>query len=349
MALDASISPHWDWPAFWAPVQAQLKACRYRGSTRKLYRNVLRGFRSHCRCRPAEVTRRHVREYLHELGRRGLSSSWIGTNVSVLRTVFDGMWGAELTGGCRCPRPSRKLPEVLSPTEVRAILAQAQTVRDQLLLGLIHGCGLKVGEACRLRWGDIDAEQEMVRIFDPASGRSRSVPLPRQVMPVLREGVQSCAADGFLFLGRKEGTCLSVRMAEYIVQRAVESIGAGLPVSSMSLRHAFAVHSLLAGMNVRQLQEILGHVHIESTMRYLRLIPALDAISPLDGLACPPAPVAPENPPALTGDLFAEDLDVGPLMAPDTWRDRARALYASLKVQLGGRFLANRAIRNRPG
>ena len=77
------ISPHWDWPAFWAPVQAQLKACRYRGSTRKLYRNVLRGFRSHCRCRPAEVTRRHVREHLHELGRRGLSSSWIGTNVSV--------------------------------------------------------------------------------------------------------------------------------------------------------------------------------------------------------------------------------------------------------------------------
>jgi hypothetical protein len=69
------------------------------------------------------------------------------------------------------------------------------------------------------------------------SERSNFVPLPSQLLPVLREGVEGCGHDGFV--GRRDGSCLSVRMAEYIVQGVAEAAAVGIPVGSMSLRHAF--------------------------------------------------------------------------------------------------------------
>ena len=343
-----TISPDWDWPEFWSKIQTRLKAYRYRGSTRKLYRNVLRGLRSHCQCPPAEVTHRHIRDYLHFLGRRGLSASWIGMNVSVFHAVFARIRGKDFTKGFRCPKKPLQIPEILSPSEVRKLLAQAHTVRDQLLLGLLYGCGLRVGEACRLRWQDIDPDEQTLRAPIQTTGTSRTIRLPRQLLPVLREGVKRCDPSGFVFAGRRDRTHLSVRMAEYIIHRAAQAACIGIPVTSFTPRHSFAVHSLQNGMNIRQLQETLGHVHIETTMRYFRFTLPGDAVSPLDRNA--PLPDSNASEPDTTEELFEEDPAVGPLVAQETWSDAARALYASLRIQLTSRnFLANRAIRYEPG
>ncbi len=144
-------------------------------------------------------------------------------------------------------------------------------------------------------------------------------------------------------------------MAEYIVQRAAskpsedghvaEASGVGIPVTTLTLRHCFAVHSLQAGMNIRQLQETLGHLHIDSTMRYARVLSADGMPSPLDDFDSPPQPH--QDP---CDELFDEPLEPGPLLSQDTWMGEAQALYASLKTQLHPRrFLANRAFRPKPG
>ena len=358
-----TIDPAWSWPDFWAHIQAQLKHEGYRAGTRRAYRNVLRGFRAHSQCRPAEVTRRHIRDYLHHLGNRRLSTYWIGTNIAVLRTVFDRFCGAELTAGIRGPRHPLRIPHVVSPEEMRAVLDAAESLRDRLLMGLMYGCGMKVGEACRLCWRDIDVDTSVIKVRDDVHHRDRSLRIPRALLPVLKEGVQSCPPGAFVFLGRRTGTHLSVRMAEYIVHRVARSSGIGVPVTSMTLRHCFAVHSLQAGAsghsgartgaNIRELQEALGHLHIDTTMKYLRMMPPADIVTPLDALdtgilgpgesevdlatAIPP-PVEP----------FADPLDPAPLLAGDTWTDRVRAFTLALRTRLGPRFLSLRSPPDPP-
>ena len=85
-------------------------------------------------------------------------------NISVLRTVFDKLGGQELMEGIRTPKRGWQLPVILSESEVAQVLGAAPTLRDQLLLGLMYGCLLKVGEACSLRWGDFDVAAGAVRV-----------------------------------------------------------------------------------------------------------------------------------------------------------------------------------------
>ena len=240
------IDPEWEWPEFWVRIQDQLKRTGHRPSTRRVYRNALRAFRMHSKCRPAQLCHRHIRDYLRDLGRRRLSASWIGMNISVLRSVFDRICGGDLTEGIRGPRYPFRLPEILKPDEIQAILDGAESLRDRLLLGLMYGCGLKVGEVCRVRWRDIDVETASLSVTIEASGRTRSLRLPQGLLPLLKEGVKSCPSDAFIFLGRREGKHLSTRMAEFIVHRAAETAQIGLPVTSMSLRPALTHNTFLA-------------------------------------------------------------------------------------------------------
>jgi hypothetical protein len=100
-------------------------------------------------------------------------------------------------------------------------------------------------------------------------------------------------------------------------------------------------------MNIRRLQETLGHAHIETTMRYFRLTLPRDLVSPLDRMGSTFHPDALE--PDTVGELFEQDLALEPLVAQDTWSDASRALYGALKTQLGrSNFLANRANHLEP-
>ena len=206
-----------------------------------------------------------------------------------------------------------------------------------------------MGEACRVRWRDIDLETGSLAVTIEASGRTRSLQLPQGLLPLLREGVKSCPSGAFVFLGRREGEHLSTRMAEYIVHRAAETAQIGLPVTSMSLRHTFAAHALEAGANIRQVQEALGHQRLETTMKYLRLTLPKDAVSPLDLLYGDNSPPQPPPIPGSPIEPFPEPLDPAPLLAGDTWADRVRAFTLALKTRLGARFLAPRSPPREPG
>ncbi len=81
-------------------------------------------------------------------------------NIPVLRSVFDKLGGLSIACHFVTPKRPLPLPEILSSNEVRRVLAAAPSTRNQLLLGLLYGCGLKVSEACRLKWADVDAGQD---------------------------------------------------------------------------------------------------------------------------------------------------------------------------------------------
>jgi len=125
------------------------------------------------------------------------------------------------------------------------------------------------------------------------------------------------------------------------VRRCAETAGILKPVTAMTLRHSYAVQSLEAGSNIREVQECLGHRHVQSTMHYLGF--RVPAVSPLDAGPRPPLPVL-HPAAALAG--AADSLDAGLLVSI---AQTAREFLSTLRMQLGPRLFAPRGPNRSTG
>jgi integrase/recombinase XerD len=173
-----------------------------------------------------------------------------------------------------------KLPPVLSADEVQRLLACIEAVKVRVLLSLCYGCGLRGGEVVRLRAGDIDSAQAIIRIFQAKGRKDRNVMLPPHVLQLLRQywlersnrhdaGVSP--PDRWLFPGRQKGLHLTVRQLSRLFHEAIAAAGIKKRVSLHTLRHSFATHLLEAGTDIRLIQAVLGHDKLDSTARYTRV------------------------------------------------------------------------------
>ena len=329
----------------WNRVDRRLASAGYTRATRSEHRTILRGFKRFVAGTRGGINRQTVRDYVCSLSSAGASWSWVGMNMSGLRNMFDKVGGLSVTAGLRTPRRPHALPEILAPNEVERILNAASTPRDRLLLGLLHGCGLKVGEVCALRWRHVQTESACLTIEFAAQTRHRHLVLPPELIPLLAAGVRSCSPDDYVFQGRKTGTPLSTRAAESVVRSAHHASGVRKPVTAMTLRHSYAVHCLEQGWSIRALQEALGHRSIETTLLYQRCILPDDAVSPITRVYAAmhktPAPSQPSTPPppSVLDAAHAALTLVSTAQAPST------TFYQLLRTRLRDRFLAlTRAI-----
>jgi integrase/recombinase XerD len=209
-------------------------------------------------------------------------------------------------------KEAQKLPPVLSPEEVKRVLTLATSLKARAMLSLAYGCGLRAGEVVRLRAGDIDSEQMIIRIVQSKGRKDRHVMLPAEVLDLLRQrwkvrpsGHNAGVApeQRWLFPGRSERLPLTTRQFGRLFKEAAKAAGLRRTLSLHTLRHSFATHLLERGTDIRLIQALLGHDKLETTARYTRVATGMIAKieSPLDGLKAPRRRRArrdPEEPPA---------------------------------------------------
>ena len=191
-----------------------------------------------------------------------------------------------------------RLPPVLSPGEVKRVLTMATSLKARAMLSLAYGCVLRSSEVVRLRVGDIDREQKIIRIVQAKGRKDRYVMLPAEALVLLRQwwkarpraddaGVAS--EQRWLFPGRSDHRPLTTRQFGRLFKEAAKAAALRKTVSLHSLRHSFATHLLERGEDIRVIQALLGHSKPETTARYshvaIGLIAAIE--SPLDGLRAP--------------------------------------------------------------
>jgi len=262
----------------------------YRPNTLSTYASALRRFLRWFGQPPHRATSNDVREYLLFLIDAGRDGSSVSGNLSALRTAFDKFCGRDVTFGLVTPRRPKRLPVVLSEPEVRRLLDAAPRLRDKLVLGLMYASGLRVSEVCRLQWRDLDFDREVIRVRQAKGQRDRQVILPNLFRELLaRIGSQLQPGD-FLFPGQNAGRHLSPRTAQRIMQRAVRAAGIAKRATPHSLRHTFATHAFEQGCDIRRLQKLLGHVHLDTTTIYVKVARPCDSrqmTSPLDRLSAP--------------------------------------------------------------
>lgn len=272
---------------FMYKIVRELKIRFYQPKTVKNYRlailSLLRWFGG----QPHQVSGEDVREYLLYLVDAGAASSTVNKHLSAIRTVFDKLCGRQLTLGLVTPRRPKRLPVILSPDEVLAILQAAPSLRDKLILGLMYATGMRVSEVSRVRWRDVDFNRCLINVWQGKGRTDRQVTLPRSYETLLRELSRGFSGEDFLFPSEKVGRHISPRTVQRIMQRTVRVAGIKKRATPHSLRHSFATHSFEQGCDIRRIQKLLGHVRLETRTIYVKVArPSEDAHvpSPLDNL-----------------------------------------------------------------
>lgn len=187
-----------------------------------------------------------------------------------------------------------KVPLVLSRNEVKRILLMAPSLKARVMLSLAYGCGMRAGEVVRLRVGDIDGAQDIIRIVQSKGRKDRNVMLPGDILGLLRnwwkerptsqdKGV--AGPDRVIFPGYN-GKHLSPRQISRLFKQAAKASGITKPVTLHTLRHSFATHLLERGVDIRVIQALLGHTKLTTTARYASVATGMISAveSPLDDL-----------------------------------------------------------------
>lgn len=166
------------------------------------------------------------------------------------------------------PRGEKKLPNVLSKEEVKAILESLQNAKHKVMLSLIYACGLRRGELLKLKPQDILSDRKLLHIKQSKGKKDRIVPLSDKLLEMLREYYKTYKPKIWLFEGQNEGEPYSEKSLESVLKQAVIKAKIRKPVTLHWLRHSYATHLLESGTDLRYIQELLGHKSSKTTEIY---------------------------------------------------------------------------------
>lgn len=183
----------------------------------------------------------------------------------------EGLLESDLSLQITCPRVPRKLPHFLSVDEALAVLKgftdhPEVPVREKVLFLLLYGGGLRISEACQLRWSDVQMAQKILRVKGKGQ-KERVVALPQLTIDVLHTWHKESLGCEYVFGDQP----LNSRTAYEMVRKSGQRAQLLKPLHPHALRHSFATHLLTSGANLRTLQELLGHESLRATEKYTHL------------------------------------------------------------------------------
>ena len=273
-----------------APLFEQTLAARgYTRQTRESYLGALRRFDDYVGDVPLDqIGEGRLVDHQRHLASRGLSWSSFNITTCALRFFYRDYLGHHDWDYTRIPfqKRGRRLPQVLTPEEVTALLDAAPGGKYRAFFMTAYGCGLRPSEILALRPAHIDATRMVIRVEQGKGRKDRDVMLPERLLEELRACWRTYRPKEFLFEGRVAGRPLSPHSVRQAFTWARLRAGIRKPVTIRSLRHAFATHLLENGTNVRIIQVLLGHRSLTTTQVYTHLAKTYlnDTQSPLDRL-----------------------------------------------------------------
>jgi len=250
---------------------------------------------------PEELGPEDIRAYqVYLTNERKLATSSILIAVSALRFLYKTSLKRDWPFQDIIPAPKKpqKLPIVLSPEEVLHFLESVGSIKHRAILTTCYAAGLRISEAVRLMPNDIDSQRMVIRVDQGKGQKDRYVMLSPKLLETLRNYFRAVRPKHWLFEGNVSGQPITRSAVERVCQQAGRISGIRKPISPHSMRHAFAVHLLESGTDVRTIQLLLGHRSLSTTARYLRIATTkvCSTSSPLD-LLPRPVPVAPKPAP----------------------------------------------------
>ena len=251
--------------------------------TVEAYRRDLTALADHLGKPVARASLEELEQYTASLRADGLAATTIARRTAAARSFFRhqqllGARNDNPAAAVKLPRRPKGLPKTLSPGEAERLIdaakgTQPRNLRDQALVELLYGAGLRVSEAVGLEKSGVDLDDRFVRVTGKGD-KERVVPIGRPAV----ESVRRYLSRGRPFLDRRHrpelflnarGGGLTRAGAFLILRRLAEAAGLDpARVHPHILRHSFATHLLEGGADLRSVQEMLGHADLSTTELY---------------------------------------------------------------------------------
>jgi integrase/recombinase XerD len=231
---------------------------------------------------PKDISNNEVKKYLLEKMDKGYSAQSISLILNSLNFLYREIYKNPLDINIKHPKKALKIPILLTRKEIDSILNSFANKKHRLLIALSYSAGLRVSEAVNLRITDIDLDECTLFVREGKGKKDRRTVISEKLIKDIQRLSAGKEDDEYLF-DSQQGGAITTRTAQKIFGQALQRAQITKKATFHSLRHSFATHLLENGVDVRYVQELLGHANIRTTQRYTQLTnPALKNIkSPL--------------------------------------------------------------------
>ncbi len=209
-----------------------------------------------------------IRRYLQKLTQENHSNSYINQSINSIKFYYEVV--LEMPNrfySIDRPRKERKLPQVISKKEIIKILNHTNNLKHKCIIGLLYSAGLRRNELVNLKISDIDSSRMLIRIESGKGNKDRYSLLSNQILDDLRIYYKQWKPKKYIIEGQF-GRQYSGQSIAAVVKNAAEKAGIRIRVTPHMLRHSFATHLLEAGVDLRQIQVLLGHSSSKTTEIY---------------------------------------------------------------------------------
>jgi integrase/recombinase XerD len=271
--------------------QRMIECLQLRGlsaRTQESYVRAVRQLAEHYHKAPDLITEEELRQYFLFLNNvKHYSRNTMTIAICGIRFLYKETLNREWAiFGIVRPAPEKKLPVILSVAEVRQILSSIRLPRYKVCLSTIYSCGLRLQEGTHLQVRDIDSARQMIHVRHGKGAKDRYVPLPERTLQLLRQYWKQHHNPVLLFPAVGRNHCdlskatdpMSKSSVQDAFHAALKESGNHKRASVHTLRHSWATHLLEAGVNLRLIQEWLGHSSPATTSVYTHLTAKAEAL-----------------------------------------------------------------------
>lgn len=258
----------------------------YSPKTIKAYTSIIGLFLKHTN---SSCTRQDINGYLlYLLEEKNSSHSYCNQAVNAIKIYARKFGDVSEDDIIRLQRPKKekKLPKVMSKEEVKAIFDVVDNIKHKTELMMAYSCGLRVSEVARLKVADIDSKRMVVIVHQGKGRKDRQTMLSENMLDQLRAYYKEYKPREWMFENPNKDGPISIKTLQRVFNNSVKKAGLNKYVTFHSLRHSFATHLLESGVDIRYIQELLGHSSSKTTEIYthVSLKSIRKIMNPLDTL-----------------------------------------------------------------
>ena len=246
---------------------------RYSNNTIRTYCKYFHDFQHYFSGTALEnITPNEINVYILSLIKeKNISSSLQNQRINAIKFYYEKVMGKEkLVFSIERPRRERKLPDVLDKTDIQKIISATTNLKHKCIISLIYSAGLRRSELLNLKNEDVDSKGMLLKVKGGKGKKDRYTTLSVKILELMREYYKQYRPVYFLFEG-PERNQYSATSVQNILKKSANKAGIKKRVHIHMLRHSFATHLLQQGINLRLIQEILGHDSIKTTEIYTHI------------------------------------------------------------------------------
>ncbi len=252
-------------------LETELRLRGFSMQTSKMYLFYNRKFLDFMKKSPEDIEEDDIREFLaYKMSDDSLSNASIALIKASLKFFYMDMLGKNLSL-VRTPKASKKLPVILTRSEIKNLLENTRNKKHRLLIELLYSSGLRLSECINLKYADLDLDEGTGWVRLGKGSKDRLFIISEKFGKDLQIYKEENGADGKEYIFTVNGKKMSPRGIQHAIKIAAERAGLEKEVNVHTLRHSFATHLLENGVDIRKIQKLLGHSNLQTTQIYTQV------------------------------------------------------------------------------